>query len=128
MPSSADNLSYDSLAFQTSAAYDLDTGAVSTTQERHMTASPMTFDGRYLYAISTTRNKDTPKKVEQYVLETYELDWEIRELIRVKNVVLKAPRNDATIFEEWQKLKTLQAEGGLLNHCNLACNGEILIL
>ena len=63
VPVSADNIIYDSLAFKTTPFYDLSIGAVSQTQERHMTASPMTFDGRYLYAISTVRNKDTPKKV-----------------------------------------------------------------
>ena len=41
--------------------------------ERHMTCSPLAYDGRYICAISTHRDKNAPKVIEKFILEFYEI-------------------------------------------------------
>ena len=45
----------------------------SPTIERLMMASPLTYDGKYIYAISSERNTNDPKVTLKYALEVYEL-------------------------------------------------------
>ena len=55
--------------------------------ERHMTASPLAYDGKYVYAISSERNKNDLKIVLKYAAESYEVKNNVCKF--VKRVELK---------------------------------------
>lgn len=48
-----------------------------------MAASPLAHDGKFIYAMSTLRDRDSPKVIKSYVLEVYELkDGKILKKVR----------------------------------------------
>ena len=93
-----------------------------------MTASPLCYDGKYIYAISSERNKNDPKTVLKYALEVFELKSAANVCSFVKRLHIRNDGAESIYLPNWLlHNKTYKTEGGVLDHCSLVCNGDVLI-
>lgn len=94
---------------------------------RSMEASPLAYDGKYIYAISTKRDRGSPKVILSFALEVYELE-NGGALKRVRSENLLQNNMILQTLPQVTKKHSLQTAGGVLDHAQLACNGDVLAL
>ena len=82
--------------------------------KRSMEASPLAFDGKYIYAVSTRRDKYVHKTINAFVLDVYELKKGQLSLVRHVYLVQSDMINQLFINEITAK-KSIQVDGGILD-------------
>ena len=87
-----------------------------------MFATPITSDGKNVYAISRVWQNDEDKRTKSLIVEVFSLKG--LELSKIREFVLKKKQNEHYIG----KKTAYSNDGGFLNHFQIACNGQAFVL
>ena len=88
-----------------------------------MTATPLAYDGRRIYAISTQRDRDAPKVILEFYLEQYELRDKTLHFVKRARIMKDIDYDEPMKLKKISSLNLFKTEEGLLDHASMVSNG-----